>query len=118
MNTPFYKRIWQKPPVAFPIILVFHIGLLAYMVYDAIADPIGGLLLFQPLSMLLFTVAWLFICDLKRWAAFTYMGLTTINLWMRFVITDEINRVYFTDVLFPADIVFTFIILLYFKKFK
>lgn len=110
-------RIWRKPPIAFPILLLFHVGLLCYILYDAIVDPVGGLLLVQPLSLLLYTIAWLFVCDLKRWAGYTYMALATLNLGLRFFLTSSIDRAYFTDVLFPADIVFTVIVILYIKKF-
>ncbi len=117
MSAPFYKRIWQKPPIAFPLIGLAHVVYLVYLVYDAIAEPVGGMILAQPLIMLLYTASWLFVCDMKKWAAITYMALTTVNLWMRFMLDDEMSRVYFTDVLFPADIVFTIISMLYFKKF-
>lgn len=116
MSAPFYKRIWQKPPVAFPWIAVGHIAFLLYLVYDAKVDPIGGLILVQPLYMLLYTIAWLFVCDMKKWAGYTYVGLTTLNLVLRMALTSEMDKVYFTDVIFPADILFTFFVLFYYKK--
>lgn len=116
MNTPFYKRIWQKPPIAFPWIAIGHVAYLLYLVYDAIADPIGGLLLVQPLYMLAYTIAWLFVCDMKKWAGYAYVGLTTLNLVLRMTLVNEMDKVYFTDVIFPVDILFTFFVLFYYKK--
>lgn len=116
MSAPFYKRIWQKPPVAFPWIAIGHIAFLLYLVYDAVTDPIGGLMLVQPLYMLLYTIAWLFVCDMKKWAAYAYVGLTTLNLVLRIALVNEMDKVYFTDVIFPADILFTFFVLFYYKK--
>lgn len=108
------QRLWQKPPVAFPAIGLIHVSALIYLVYDYITDPV---LIAQPISMLLYTVAWLFACDLRKWAVFVYMGLTTLNLWARFMIDDAMIRNNYTDVIFPADVIFTFILLLYYKKF-
>ncbi len=118
MSVPFYKRMWQKPPVVFPWIALFHAGFLLYLLYDSIADPVGGLILFQPLIMLLYTVAWLFVCDMKRWAAISYIAITTLNLLLRFALTDTMDKVYFTDTIFPADVLFTFFVMFYFKKFE
>lgn len=116
MSTPFYKRIWQKPPVAFPWIAIGHVAYLLYLLYDAVADPVGGLILIQPLYMLLYTIAWLFVCDMKKWAGYAYVGLTTLNLVLRMVWTTGMYNVYFTDVIFPADILFAFFVLFYYKK--
>ncbi|MCB0697132.1 MAG: hypothetical protein KDC07_07190 [Chitinophagaceae bacterium] len=118
MSEPFYKRMWQKPPVVFPWIAIFHVGFLLYLLYDNIVDPVGGLILVQPLIMLLYTISWLFVCDMKKWAAITYIGLTTLNLALRFVLTDQMDKVYFTDTIFPADALFTFFIMFYFRKFE
>ncbi len=109
--------MWQKPPVLFPWVAVFHVGILLYMIYDSIVDPIGGLILMQPFLMLLYTISWIFCCDLKKWAALSYLGLTTLNLILRFTLSDNMDRTYFTDVLFPVDMLFTFFIMFYFKKF-
>jgi glycerol-3-phosphate acyltransferase PlsY len=118
MSVPFIKRIWQKPPIAFPLIGLFHVGILGYILYDNISDPIGGLIWMQPISMLVYTVLWLLICDLKKWAALGYMGVTTANLIARMLITDHMVEVYFLNVLFPADVIFTIITLIYYKKFE
>ena len=116
MSVPFYKRIWQKPPIAFPLIALGHLVYLFYLVIDSVVDPVGGMMLAQPAIMLVYTIAWLLVCDMKKWAAITYMAVTTVNLWIRFILDDEMSRVYFTDVLFPADIVFAIIAMLFYKK--
>lgn len=72
----------------------------------------------QPVSMLLYTIAWVFVCDMKRWAALVYIALTTTNLLLRFLMTDISLLNSLTDVLFPADVLFTFFVMYYFKYFK
>lgn len=116
-DMPYYKRIWKKSPAVFPWIGIFHVGLLLYMLYSYIADPVSGWILMQPVFMVTFTIIWLFVCDMKKWAAFAYLGLTTLNLILRFVVTDQSILNNFTDTLFPADILFTFFVMFYFKQF-
>lgn len=118
MSTSFFKRMWQKPPVAFPLIALFHVGLLLYMVYDTIAEPVYGGVMAQPAIMLLYTIAWLFVCDMKKWAALTYIALTTLNLLLRFLVTDMSILNSYTDTLFPADVLFTFFVMFYYKRFE
>ncbi|HEY9178696.1 MAG TPA: hypothetical protein VIN07_13450 [Flavipsychrobacter sp.] len=116
MSAPFYKRIWQKPPIAFPWIAVGHVALLLYLVYDVLAGQIDGWLLIQPLYILCYTIAWLFVCDMKKWAGYAYTGLTTLNLMLHLALTSEIDRTYFVSMIFPADVLFTFFVLFYYKK--
>lgn len=118
MSEPFYKRMWRKPPVIFPWIGLFHVGMLLYLVGNTITDPVYGWILMQPVLMLLYTIFWLYSCDLKKWAALSYMGLTTLNLLVRFLVTDKIFLNNFTDTIFPADMMFTFFVMYYFKKFE
>ena len=114
----YFKRIWLTPPIAFPLILLFHVGLLGYFVYDNIVDPVGVKLWITPAWMLLYTLCWAFVCDLKKWAALAYMGVTTINLIARMLITDgAIESDYLSD-LFPADVIFTIIAMVYYKRFE
>lgn len=109
--------MWQKPPILFPLVALFHIGLLIYYIADTLADPNGMLIWGQSVFMLLYTIFWLFCCDLRRWAALGYIAMTTLNLVLRFVLTDTMDLVYFTDTLFPVDILFTFFVMFYFKRF-
>lgn len=117
-DTPYYKRIWQKAPVVFPWIGIFHVVLLAYMLYSYITEPVTGWILMQPVFMFLYTVFWLFVCDMKKWAGLAYLGLTSVNLALRFVLTDVAMRNNFTDTIFPADVLFTFFVMFYFKRFE
>lgn len=110
--------MWTKPPVLFPLVALFHVGLLIYLVYDTIVNPVLGGVMMQPVIMLAYTIAWLFACDMKRWAALLYIGLTSANLLVRFLIVDPQMINNFTDTLFPADVLFTFFVMFYFKKFQ
>ena len=113
MTHNFLKRIFTKPPILFPMVALFHVGVLGYNIYIYSTEP----LLIQLIWLLLYTVSWIFVCDLKRWASIMYMALTTLNLLLRFVLKSPIEASNFTDALFPADILFTFFVMYYFKKF-
>jgi len=118
MSTSFIKRLWSKPPQLFPLVALFHIGILLFYLYsDLIIEPVTSGLWIQPVYMLLYTVSWIFICDMKRWAAYAYIALTTLNLLLRFFVKDRFIIDAFTDVLFPADMLFTFFVMFYFKRF-
>ena len=64
MNDNFIIRILKKPPVIFPWVALFHIGILLFSVYLFSSEPIDAWV--QPLWMLAYTVCWLFVCDMKR----------------------------------------------------
>lgn len=104
--------------MVFPFIALFHIGMSLYLAYDYIADPVEGLANWRPVIMALYALFWLFACDLKRWAALSYLALTTINLVVRFAAADKPGMHYLLDVLFPFDILCTFFVMFYFKKFE
>ncbi len=117
MKDSFFIRIWKKAPVLFPLAALYHVVMLAYSVHTYSSEPFPSKGWVQPLWMLCYTVAWLFVSDMKRWAALTYLGLTTLNLVLRFALTDINQLSYYTDTLFPIDVLFTFFVMFYFKRF-
>jgi hypothetical protein len=97
----------------FPLVALFHIIMLAYSIWNAHTEPLSSIIWLQPLWMVAYTISWLFVCDLRRWAAYSYMILTAVNLTLFAVhITD------YGSALFLMDIVFSFFILVYIKKFE
>lgn len=109
----FVERFIKKPPVVFPLVALFHIGLLVFSIYNASTEPLSSLIWLQPLWMLAYTFAWLFVCDLKRWAAYTYIGVTTLSL-LHFLVKNEL---YHSD-LFLVDAIFAMIVMAYIKRFN
>jgi hypothetical protein len=113
MKENFLKRITSKPPILFPMVALFHVGLLLYNIYTFADEPLWT----QMFWLLSFTISWIFVCDMKQWAAMVYIGLTTLNLMLRFFLKSEISLSNYTDALFPADVLFTFFLMFYFKRF-
>ncbi len=110
------KRFIQKPPALFPWVALFHIAMLLFSIWNYRTEPFPSMVWLQPLWMLCFTVSWIFICDMKRWAAMVYIGLTTLNLFLRFYLKDPMLLNNLTDTLFPIDILFTFFVMFYFRQ--
>lgn len=102
----------------FPLVAVGHLAYLLYLIYSNVTDPVDGWLWAQPIYLFAYTIAWVFCCDMKRWAALVYIALTSINLTMRFMVLDASVLNYFTDVLFPADVLFSFFLMYFFRSFK
>lgn len=97
----------------FPLVALFHLIILGIEAFTF--EP---LLWAQLVWKLLYTISWLFICDLKKWAGFAYIALTTANLFMRWLMTNPSMVNNYTDALFPADVAFTLFVIFYFKKFE
>lgn len=110
----FVERFIKKPPVLFPLVALFHIGLLVFSIYNASTEPLSSLIWLQPLWMLAYTFAWLFVCDMKRWAAYAYIGVTTLSLLLHFLAKNEL---YHSD-LFLLDAIFAMIVMAYIKRFS
>jgi len=113
-----FNRFIKKPPVLFPLVALFHIVMLGYSIWNYHTEPFPSIGWVQPLWMLCYTISWIFVCDMKRWAMYVYMGLTTLNLILRVYVTSPTLRSDFTDTLFPLDILFTFFLMVYYKRFE
>lgn len=112
MSGPFFRRIIQKPPVLFPLLALFHIAMLVYSIWNASSEPLTSMIWLQPLWMVGYTVSWLFVCDMRKRAAYLYLGLSLTNL-----ILFATHKNDYTSALFLMDIVFSFFILVYFRRF-
>lgn len=118
MTDSFFKRIWQRPPVLFPLVALFHVVVLVYYVWIFRSEPFPSKGWAVPGILLLYTISWLFVCDFKRWAAFAYIGLASASIALRFTLSDYNDVMLYADTMFPADLLFTFFIMFYYKRFK
>jgi hypothetical protein len=105
--------------VLFPWVALFHAGLFVYLILSYAGDePITSPLWLQPVYMLLYCVSWLYVCDMKRWAAFVYIGLTSISIVLQLTMKAGYAKDMYTDLMFPVNILFCFFVLFYFKRFE
>lgn len=118
LNDSFIKRIWTKPPVLFPLVALFHFVILGYTVWLKHSFPFPSEYWISSLWLLLYTISWLFACDLKRWAALTYIGLTVVNIILQLTLKSPYDLALYTPSFFLIYVLFSFFILFYYKAFK
>jgi hypothetical protein len=116
--TSFVNKYIKKGPLLFPLIAVFHIAITLHSIW-IFRDIDFGLISWQhPLLLLLYTIVWIGVCAMKKWASYTYIGITSVNLLLQFILVPKYHISEFESVLFPADVLFCFFILVYFKRFE
>lgn len=118
MQAGFFKRIWTQPPVAFPWVGVFHLFALIHALWIFLGDGFHPETWLYPLGLLIYTVAWIFICDLRKWAAYLYIGFTCLTLLLRITVRPFSIWADLSNVLFPANLIFCVLILIFFKRLK
>ena len=98
----------------FPLVALFHMLMLAFSIYNAASEPLSSIIWLQPLWMLGYTTAWLFVCGMKRWAAYAYIGVTTLSLTVHFFAKNDLYNSSF----FLLDVMFAMIVMAYIKRFS
>jgi len=117
MTAPFFKRIYKQPPILFPLAALFLIAMTLIAAVTLYPTPLLQRDWLRPLAMLLYSLCWLFVCDMKKWAAAGFIVMTVICLALQyFAPADSAGRI-FASGLFPLDMVLSFFVLLYFKRF-
>jgi hypothetical protein len=118
MQNSFLKRIISKPPILFPWAALFQIVITIAAVVTLYPTPLGQQDWLRPLCMALFSVIWLFVCDMRKWAAMSYIVFTMLCLGLHYFTKMDTPERIFSDAFFPFDMVLSFFILLYYKKFQ
>ena len=109
-------RFWKEPPVIFPMAAIFHLYLLVSGFID-LGDTIG---INWP-SMLWYITAFLlsiFCLLLKRRAAIAYIMLAIAGLLLQYALPVSIFWKNVGSTLFPFDILYTFFLLFFYKRFR
>jgi len=109
----FFRDLIKKPPQLFPLVALFHIAMLIYVVLDNLSDTSQWL---QILWTVGYTIFWLFICDMRKWAAIGYLLLTVTNLVLNVPLRTTAYAVYGSN-MFILDVLFSFFVLFYYKRF-
>lgn len=103
--------------MVFPWVALFHLLVLVFNIWQSMDLPFPSLYWVDSLLLLLYLIAWLFVCDLRRWAAYAYLALVSINILIRVLSASQTDLAMYTNTFFPLDIVFAFFVLAYFKRF-
>lgn len=121
----FIRDIIKKAPKPFPYIAIFHVlvGLLVLLINWG--DPIGTFII-DLLWVAAFSFCWFFLCDLKKWAAISYILLTVANilifLYIQFnydvqLVKEDLWATYVSVMLIPG-LLFSFFVLFFFRRFN
>jgi len=118
----FLGRYFSNLPIFFPLIGLFHIGLAVYEAWYWIGDDsVSRLYWLRPAVLLLYALFWCGACMLKKWAGIGYVVLSVINVSFHLFGPDIMLKRAIGDLLFvpiPANLLFAFLLLFYFKRMK
>lgn len=113
----FLKDIITKPPVIFPLVALFHIVLLLWTLYSVVQQP-GTSTEISAVWMLAYTAMWIATADMRKWGAMGYVVVTTVSIILYFTIHDKSSWLTYQSPIFITDILFSFFIMFYFKRFR
>ncbi|HET8572427.1 MAG TPA: hypothetical protein VFL76_01025 [Edaphocola sp.] len=135
----FLKKFFSTAPVIFPLIALFHIGLLLYICITWFDPGVSWWFWLRPVVMALYTWFWIGACYLRKRGATAYLVLTIVmvsfyyfgptggnNLDGQSIFREAYNQLVLlhravADILLdplPANILFSFIILLYYRRMR
>jgi hypothetical protein len=114
----FYDRLTARTPIAFPLIALAHGVWLLLAVWNYRSEPFPSAIWTQVAWHISYTLAWLLATRGLRIGAWAYIALTTANILLRFIVKDANDLAFYTDALFPFDVLFCFFLLLYYKRLQ
>lgn len=112
-----FNDLTQKPPLLFPFVCLFHILCLLWVIYDIMGTRLGLEDGIRVLWMLVYTIFWLAVCDLRKWGALGYLFLTLLNATLYISIKSPYYHSVIVSSFFLLDGIFSFFILFFYKKF-
>lgn len=114
----FARDIIKKPPAIFPWVALFHFVILVYQLWLYSDMPFPSLSWLQPAWLLAYSIAWLFACDMRKWAALLYLGLTMLNLSLYLGFLNMAKQDLYSSPIYLIDVLFSFFILFFYKRFE
>lgn len=122
----FINNFLKRPPVVMPIVALF---LLIFTIIDfkewlplIIKGEVAAEYGLRPLLLLFYTVFWWFATFLKRWGVIAFITFSALHLAAVLFIKDNrlVERVLdnFMTHPVPLGLVFSFILLIYFRKLR
>ncbi|MBL7765681.1 MAG: hypothetical protein JNJ58_06290 [Chitinophagaceae bacterium] len=108
--------IQRSTAILLLIILAFHLIVAGTAAYGFISDFSGWTLhLAYPLLLLVYTSLWVGIFFKKRWCVFAYFSVMFYELAMKLFFGQNLFGKVLGDVLFPANLIFSFVILVLYR---
>lgn len=118
----FLYRFFRRPPVLFPLIALFHLGLTISEAFNYIGNnDVYMAYWLIPAVLLLYTVFWSGATLYRKWAAVAYVLLTVANVSLHFFAPPSVYKQALGDILFipvPVNLVFAFLLLFFFRRME
>ena len=111
------KDLITKPPVVFPLVALFHFILLGMSLVSMIKAP-AFITELSALWMLGYTIAWLGATAMRKWGAILYILITTADVVTWYSATTASDKTLLTSNLFLISLIFSFFIILYYRKLR
>jgi hypothetical protein len=118
MEDTFFRRLIRRQPVLFPIAALFLAAMTIIAAATLYPTPLFQRDWLRPLAMLLFTVIWFFAADMRKWAAMSFISLTMVCLGLQYFCPADSPGKIFSSGIFPLDMILSFFVLIYFKRFR
>jgi len=109
---------FRKAPLLFLLIAVFHIAIAGFAIWEFHDLSFGFYDWQHPLLLVAYTVCWLLVCTMKKWTVYLYLSLTCVVLIFHFILARMLHGRAISAPLFPADVLFSFITLIFFRRFE
>ncbi len=102
--------------IIFYSILIFHVAWCSFSFYSTFSDfEIWTKYHWQPIALLVLTLAWVGVCMKKYIFGFVYIGLVMVEFLMKAVFRDSVWADVFDTLMFPVNLIFVAILLFLFK---
>ena len=113
----FVTDIFKKPPLLFPLVAMFHVLLLIWLLWSDIGVHFPDPAWVEVLWMIGYTVFWLAACDLRKWGALGYIILTLLDAAIYLGVRNGKIPIDYLSNMFLLDGLFSFFLIFYYKRF-
>lgn len=119
----FLQNFFSRPPIVFPLVSIFLIAITVYDITEWVGlNSVYKIYWLKPLPLVLYSIFWLAATMLKRWAAAAFIVLSIVHIALFLFLQKDrqIGAVLdnFMVSPLPLGMLFSFIMLIYFRKLR
>jgi hypothetical protein len=116
-------RYFKAMPIIFPLITFFLIGQGIFEAFNYWGEEVGNNWYHgRAIVWFLYALFWIAVCFRQKWGAFAFIVLTILNVALHLFVPDHFMfKRALGDLLFiplPINILFSFLILFYFRRLQ
>lgn len=117
-----WVRYFKTMPIFFPLIGLFLLGLTGFEAWNYIGDhEVGYIYWLRPVVLLVYFLCWAGACLARKIPAIAFTVLTIVNVAFYLFGPDIMLKRALGDLLFvpiPVNLLFSFLLLFYFRKMR